>query len=70
MRRITKLEGGDSAQGVQSTDHNAAAVRRTGETFTCLGDVARSVVLRIKGGLPRISVDPVSREEVEDWIDL
>lgn len=63
MRRITNREGGDSAQGVQSTDHNAAAVRRTGETFTCLGDVARSVVLRIKGGLPRIALAPTAWEE-------
>lgn len=55
MRRITKLEGGDSAQGVQSTDHNAAAVRRTGEPVI-LGEVVRAVVMRLQGGLPRISI--------------
>jgi hypothetical protein len=55
MRRITKLDGDDMDQGVQSANQTAVSRLIDGEPIS-LGDAARSVVMRIKGGLPRISV--------------
>lgn len=70
MRRITKLDGDDRDQDLHAViDHPAVSTRRTGEPVI-LGEVVRAVVLRLQGGLPRISVDPAFREGVEDWTDL
>lgn len=71
MRRITKLDGDDRDQDLHAViDHPAVSLARQNDEPVSLGDAARSVVLRIKGGLPRISVDPAFREGVEDWTDL
>lgn len=69
MRRITKLDGDDRDQGVQSANQTAVSRSAAGEPII-LGEAVRAVVLRLQGGLPRISVDPAFREGVEDWTDL
>lgn len=66
MERTSKLDGDDRDQGLHAVTDNPAVSRSAAGEPVQLGEAVSAVVLRIRNGLPRLSLAPIAWEECED----